>query len=72
MCEVLDMKQESGTLRLYCENISASREQDIITNLGIKFISHSVCNEQYDGALILDFDANDLKKVKLYFGDNDG
>jgi len=67
--EIIDL--ETGYLRLYCENISQAREDNILNNLDIEYTVQSRCNEQYDGALMLDFDIKDLPLVKSYFGDND-
>ena len=68
MYEIIQLDQ-FGRCRLYCENISQARETDILTNLGVEYICQSKCNEQFDGALILDFNSDDLVLVQSYFGD---
>tara|TARA_B110000285_G_C15137569_1_gene628189 strand:- start:2829 stop:3068 length:240 start_codon:yes stop_codon:yes gene_type:complete len=70
MYEIIDFGDD-GVLRLYCENISSSREEHILANVNVEYTVQSRCNEQFDGALILDFSPEDCSLVKLYFGDRD-
>ncbi len=70
VCEVIDLGGTSG-YRLYCESISQAREDHILEHIGVEYLVQSRCNEQYDGALILDFNPEDVSLVKLYFGDRD-
>tara|TARA_B110000285_G_scaffold77358_1_gene89087 strand:+ start:1580 stop:1828 length:249 start_codon:yes stop_codon:yes gene_type:complete len=71
MFEIIDLTDRCEDYRLYCENISSARESHILSNLDVEYTVQSRCNEQYDGALILDFKPVDLDTVRLYFGDRD-
>ena len=71
ICEIIDLGDDSSC-RLYCEGISKVREDHILGNIGIEYIVQSNTNEQFDGALILDFDKEDVSLVKYYFGERNG
>ncbi len=71
MCEIINLGK-SGGCRLYCEGISKIREDHILENIGVDYTVRSQVNEQFDGALILDFGMKDVSIVKFYFGERDG
>ena len=67
LCEVIDLGGMDG-YRLYCEGISGTREEHLLTHLGVEYLIQSRTNNQFDGALILDFNSEDLERVLNYFG----
>jgi hypothetical protein len=71
ICEIIDLGGFEG-YRLYCEGISSVREDHILDNLNVEYSVKSNSNSQMDGALILDFEKEDIDIVKFYFGDRNG
>ena len=71
LCEVIDLGGVSG-YRLYCEGISTSREKHLLEYIGVDYLIQSRTNNQFDGALMLDFNREDMDKVVSYFGVNSG
>lgn len=70
ICEILDLGGHDG-YRLYCEGISKKREEHLLKHLGVEYLIQSRTNSQFDGALMLDFNPEDMKKVLFYFGERD-
>ena len=72
LCEVINLgfDKYGHTLgyRLYCEGISKDREKHILDNLNVEYLVQSKTNNQYDGALMVDFNPEDLQRVLGYFG----
>ena len=72
LCEVIDLgtdeKGNSNGYRLYCEGLSKAREEHLIKHIGVPVLIQSRTNNQFDGALMLDFNSEDLDRVKAYFG----
>ena len=64
-CEVLAFENNPGFYRLYCDELSEEREQEIINlDLG-KVISK--CTTTEDGALRIDYKIANHKQVMEYF-----
>ena len=69
LCEIRDLGGTDG-YRLYCEGLSKAREEHLIKYIGVPVLVQSRTNNQFDGALMLDFNPEDLDRVKEYFGAN--
>ena len=71
MCEIIDLGGTDG-YRLYCEGLAQAREEHLLKHLGVEYLIQSRTNNQFDGALMLDFNREDMDKVVSYFGSNHG
>ena len=67
LCEINDLGGTDG-YRLYCEGLSKDRENHILEHLGVEYLIQSRANSVYDGALMLDFNKEDVERVLMYFG----
>jgi hypothetical protein len=71
ICEIIDIGK-LDPLRLYCEGISGSREDHIISYMEGFGEVRSKSNNQIDGSLMIDFERENIHRVMNYFGDRHG
>ena len=70
-CDVMDLGGVDS-YRLTCEGLAKNREDHLLDHIGVEYIVQSRTNNQFDGALMLDFNREDMDKVVSYFGVNSG